>query len=156
MTSSATGCNPFQGAIPLAYHPVHWIGEGIRHWSNRLSLVFVNRSSSVHSGSSAPPITSCLPPCSITLRRHGTSLPAGLAGCWKSLIVAFLLRSEAERTERTPRRFACTALSAARRVLASRGWAGEKSCLFEHPTRYSHLVHNVQVIEVRPCQNGVS
>jgi len=70
----------------------------------------------------------------------------------ESLIVAFLLRSEAERTERTPRRFACTALPAERRVLASRGWTGEKSRLFEHPMRYSPLVHNVQVIEVRPCQ----
>jgi len=41
-------------------------------------------------------------------------------------------------------------------VLARRGWAGKKSRLFEHPTRFSLLVHNVQVIEVLPCQNGVS
>jgi hypothetical protein len=41
-------------AILLMYHPVRWIGEGIRYWSNRLVLVFVNRRSSVQSGSPAP------------------------------------------------------------------------------------------------------
>ena len=36
------------------YHPVRWIGAGIRYWSHPLGLVFVNRRSSVQSGSPAP------------------------------------------------------------------------------------------------------
>ena len=38
------------------------------------------------------------------------------------------------------------ALPAERRVLARRGWAGEKSGLFEHPARCSPIVLDVRAI----------
>jgi hypothetical protein len=56
-------------------------------------------------------------------------------------------------------KFSCSlaaALPADRRVLARRGWAGEKSGLFEHPARGSPVVLDVRAIEFPPCHNSFS
>jgi hypothetical protein len=47
-----------------------------------------------------------------------------------------------------PRLFSPAALPAERRVLARRGWAGEKSGLFEHPARCSPVVLDMWIREV--------
>ena len=54
---------------------------------------------------------------------------------------SFSLRSEAQRTEAyASPLFLVAALPAERHVLARRGWAGQKSGLFEHPAHYSVLI----------------
>ena len=46
------------------------------------------------------------------------------------------------------------ALIGTRRVSAHRGWAGEKSGLFEHPARCSPVVLDVRTSEVLAHQNS--
>ena len=48
------------------------------------------------------------------------------------------------------------ALPAERRVLARRGWAGEKSGHFEHPAQSSSVVLDVRTIEFKPLNNNFS
>jgi len=48
------------------------------------------------------------------------------------------------------------ALPAERRVLARRGWAGEKSGHFEHPAQSSPVVLDVRTIEFKPWNNNFS
>ena len=48
------------------------------------------------------------------------------------------------------------ALPAERRVLARRGWAGEKSGLFEHPAWCTPGIPDVQTSEVQPCPQSFS
>jgi hypothetical protein len=42
-----------------------------------------------------------------------------------------------------------------RRISARRGWAGEKSGLFEHPVRCSPVVLDERTIEFSPCHNSL-
>jgi hypothetical protein len=69
--------------------------------------------------------------------------------------VLALLRSSTYRSVRLASSLAA-ALPAERRVLARRGWAGEKSGLFEHPARCSPVVLDVRAIEFSPCHNSFS
>jgi hypothetical protein len=45
-------------------------------------------------------------------------------------------------------------LPAERRVLARRGWAGEKSGFFEHPVWCSPVIPDVQISEIPACSQS--
>ena len=45
-------------------------------------------------------------------------------------------------------------LPAERRVLARRGWAGEKSGLFEHPAQGAPVIPDVQISEIPACSQS--
>ena len=48
------------------------------------------------------------------------------------------------------------ALPAERRVLARRGWVGEKSGLFEHPAWWTPVIPDVQISEIPACPQSFS
>src|SRR3989442_10014506 len=70
-------------------------------------------------------------------------------------VVLASLRGSTYRSVRLASSLAA-ALPAERRVSARRGWAGEKSGLFEHPARRSPLLLNVRAIEFPPRHNSFS